>query len=612
MSYILGLSCFYHDSAACIIKDGNIIAALQEERFTRVKQDNSFPIHAIEECLKIANITLKDIEMFCYYEDSKLKFYRVIISHIFNAPKGVVEFSKNLLRYLKLLNIKKFIQAEFLKLGFKLEVNKIFISNHHLSHAASAFFPSPFEESAVLCVDGVGEWATTSIWVGKQNKLEAIEEITFPHSIGLLYSAFTYFCGFKVDSGEYKLMGLAPYGVPKYKEDILREIIKLNDDGTFILNRSYFDFEVGKVMTTKKFEDLFDGTRRLPEEKLTQREMDLAASIQAVLEEIMLVLVKNIQIKTRMKSLCMAGGVALNCVCNGKLLSSGIFDNIWIQPASGDAGTAIGAALAYYYLIKNSKREIDYDDKMQGGYLGNEYNNQQIKNQLDKFGAKFLYMENDDQIISQTANHIKEGKVVGWFQGRMEFGPRALGARSILGDPTDKTMQSIMNLKIKNRESFRPFAPVILNEEASKWFNINTKSPYMLVVAEIREDKKIPKKNIEDLDFFGIEKLKIERSLIPAVTHVDYSARIQTIEKKYNHKFYELVKEFYRITNCPILINTSFNVRGEPIVESPTDAYKCFMRTAMDCLVIGNYILLKSEQPKFNEAEDWTKIYQLD
>jgi carbamoyltransferase len=613
MFYTLGISAFYHDSAAVLLCNDQIIAAFQEERFTRIKQDKSFPINAIKQCLNQSNISFKDINLICYYEDPDKKFNRIIKTYLRNFPKRFLSLAVSLPRYVNNKNIVNIIKKN-LKKEFGIVHQEILLAEHHLSHAASTFYPSPFDEAAILCMDGVGEWATTSAWIGNQVGIEPLWQIDFPHSLGLLYSAFTYFCGFKVDSGEYKLMGLAPYGKPKYEDIILQNLITLHDDATFTLNRKYFDYEVGDSMISPLFEDLFSGKRRLPESKITQREMDMAASIQSITERIVIKLAQRLQQETQQAHLCLAGGVALNCVANGKLLKSKIFEDIWIQPASGDAGGALGSAYIGYHH-KNppvsrmpSKRGRD---KMHGAYLGNEYNDEEIKDILDQHNAKYIHLD-DEQILMKTAQVLQNGNIVGWFQGRMEFGPRALGNRSILGDPRIENMQSRMNLKIKNRESFRPFAPAILEEHVSDWFNLDRKSPYMLLVTEVHDSQKLTETNDLTDVLVGLDQLKIPRSKISAITHIDFSARVQTVSKETNPKFYELLQKFYQLTNCPILINTSFNVRGEPIVEGPFHAYQCFMRTAMDYLIVGNYFLDKKLQPNWIEQCDWREVYALD
>ncbi len=599
MTSILGISAFYHDSAATIIIDGKIIAAAQEERFTRIKHDPSYPHNAIEFVLKYANLKLSEIDQIVFFEKPFLKFERLLETYVAFAPRGFKSFSKAMPIWLKeKLFQKKFLLNELKKhdQNFNNE-EKIYFSDHHLSHAASAFFPSPFEDAIVLTADGVGEWATTTVAVGSNNKLEIKKEIHFPHSLGLLYSAFTYYVGFKVNSGEYKLMGLAPYGKPIFMDNIYK-LIDIKEDGTFRLDQSYFNYATGLTMTNEKFNKLFgQKPRNSKSENLTQFHMDVAASIQKVTEEIMIKLAKSIQKEYKLKNLCLAGGVALNCVANGKILKEKIFENIWIQPAAGDAGGSLGAALALWHIEQNNPRNINKNDCMKGSYLGPDYNQKEIEEALRKVGANFNVLEEDD-IINRTAEDISNGNAVGWFQGRMEFGPRALGSRSILGDPRSPDMQKNLNLKVKYRESFRPFAPSILKEDLSDWFDIYTDSPYMLMVANVNKDKCIPMSEKEE-KMFGLDKLNLKRSQIPAVTHVDYSARIQTVSKETNLKYFKLISKFKEITGCPIIINTSFNVRGEPIVNTPEDAFKCFMGTELDSLVIENcYLNKKDQDPK--------------
>ena len=611
MSHILGISAFYHDSAACLLKDGKIIAAAQEERFTRKKHDPSYPHNSVEFVLNYANIKLSKVDYIVFFEKPFLKFERLLETYVGFAPKGFVSFAKAMPLWIR----EKLFQKNFLfnKLkehdeNYQSDKN-IFFSEHHLSHAASAFFPSPFEEAVILTADGVGEWATTTVAVGKGNTLEILKEIHFPHSLGLLYSAFTYYTGFKVNSGEYKLMGLAPYGKPVY-EDKIKKLIDIKKDGTFRLDQSYFNYATGLTMTNNKFDKLFGQKPRDSEkEEITQFHMDIAASIQKVTEEIMIKLSKSIRLEYNIKNLCLAGGVALNCVANGKILKEKIFNNIWIQPAAGDAGGALGAALALWYIDQGQKRTVNPLDEMQGSYLGNEYKQEEIENQLKSVGANFEIC-NYDSLIDRTSNFLCNGKAIGWFQGRMEFGPRALGARSILGDARSDKMQKNLNLKVKYRESFRPFAPSVLREDLSDWFNINIDSPYMLLVSDINF-KKIIEMTKEQKKLFGIDKLNIKRSEIPAVTHVDYSARIQTVTKKTNKKYYDLISKFKEKTSCPVIVNTSFNVRGEPIVCTPIDAYNCFMGTELDFLVIGNCILDKSLQDP-NKKKDYKKDFKLD
>ena len=611
MSSILGISAFYHDSAACILKDGKIIAAAQEERFTRKKHDPSYPHNAVEFVLRYANLKLSEVDQIVFFEKPFLKFERLLETYVAFAPKGYISFAKAMPLWIK----EKLFQKNFLfnKLkdhdqNYRSDQN-IFFSDHHLSHAASAFFPSPFEEAVVLTADGVGEWATTTIAVGKNNNLDIKKEIHFPHSLGLLYSAFTYYTGFKVNSGEYKLMGLAPYGKPVFEEKI-KKLIDIKEDGTFRLDQTYFNYATGLTMTNKKFDDLFgQKPRNSQDEKITQFHMDIAASIQNVTEEIMIKLARSIRKEYGIKNLCLAGGVALNCVANGKILKEKIFENIWIQPAAGDAGGSLGAALALWYIDQDNKRIVNKTDSMQGSYLGNEFSQAEIEEQLKVVGAKFETF-NYDELIDKTSEYLSKEKAIGWFQGRMEFGPRALGGRSIIGDPRSDKMQKNLNLKVKYRESFRPFAPSVIREDLSEWFDMNVDSPYMLLVANVNSDKKIEMTN-EQKNLFGIEKLNIKRSEIPAVTHVDYSARVQTVTKNTNNRYYDLISKFKEKTGCPVIVNTSFNVRGEPIVNTPTDAFNCFMGTDLDYLVIGNSILDKSKQNP-DLKKDYTKEFELD
>ena len=611
MSSILGISAFFHDSAACILKDGKIIAAAQEERFTRKKHDPNYPHNAIEFVLKYANLKLSEVDKIVFFEKPFLKFERLLETYVAFAPKGFVSFAKAMPIWIKEKLFQKNLLFNKLKKhdqNYKSDHN-IFFSDHHLSHAASAFFPSPFDEAVVLTADGVGEWATTTVAVGKNNELEIKKEIHFPHSLGLLYSAFTYYTGFKVNSGEYKLMGLAPYGNPIY-EDKVKQLLDLKEDGTFRLNQKYFNYATGLTMTNKNFDKLFGQKPRNPKnEKITQFHMDVASSIQKVTEEIMINLVKSIRKEYGIKNLCLAGGVALNCVANGKILKEKIFDNIWIQPAAGDAGGSLGAALALWHIDLGNKRSVDPNDNMKGSYLGPEYNQDEIENDLKIAGANFETL-NYNELIDKTAQLLSNEKAIGWFQGRMEFGPRALGSRSILGDPRSDKMQKNLNLKVKYRESFRPFAPSILREDLSTWFDMNVDSSYMLLVANINSDKKIEMTN-EQKNLFGIDKLNVKRSKIPAVTHVDYSARVQTVTKNINNRYYDLISKFKEKTGCPVIVNTSFNVRGEPIVNTPTDAFNCFMGTELDYLVIGNCILDKSKQDK-SLKKDYIKEFELD
>ena len=611
--YILGISSFYHDSAACLLCDGEIIAAAQEERFSRVKHDPTFPKLAIEYCLKEAKIASNQVDYVVFYEKPFLKFERLLETYLAFAPKGFSSFAKSMPLWVKDKLFQKSLLLKMLKetLGKNIRwEDRLLFSNHHLSHAASAFFASPFNEAAILTLDGVGEWTTTSLAIGKNNSLDVQKEIRFPHSIGLLYSAFTYYLGFKVNSGEYKVMGLAPYGKPVYVDLIKNNLIEIQDDGSFQLDISYFDYCTGLTMTNTKFNDLFGAPPRSPESKLSQRDMDLAASIQRVTEDIVLKLAKNIAKETAQRNLCLAGGVALNCVSNGILLKENIFDNIWIQPASGDAGGALGAALCVHHLMLGKPRKIKASsDKMKGSYLGPAYENEQVILKLKEIGAIFdVYSENDS--IELTAHALVNGKAIGWMSGRMEFGPRALGNRSIIADARSPNMQKILNLKVKYRESFRPFAPSILREDLDKWFDMDIDSPYMLLVSEVLKEKR----NIVDLNeknLFGIDQLNQIRSSIPAVTHIDYTARIQTVHKETNPRYHALISKFKEITNCPVLVNTSFNVRGEPIICSPEDAFKCFMGTELDMLVINNIILKKSNQDSGLKL-DYKKKYELD
>ncbi len=611
MTKILGISAFYHDSAASIIEDGKILAAAQEERFTRKKHDSSYPFNAVEFVLKFTKNKLSEIDSIVFFEKPFLKFERLLETYVAFAPKGFGSFCKAMPIWLREKLFQKKMLIDQLKKhdpNFK-NSEKIFFSDHHLSHAASAFFPSPFEEAIVLTADGVGEWATTTVALGKKNKLEIKKEIHFPHSLGLLYSAFTYYTGFKVNSGEYKLMGLAPYGNPRFVKDIYK-LIDVKDDGTFRLDQSYFNYSTGLTMTNKKFSKLFGNNPRNPKsEDITQFHMDIAASIQQVTEEIMIKLAISIRNEFKVENLCLAGGVALNCVANGKILKKKIFKNIWIQPAAGDAGGALGAALALWYIENNNTRIVNKDDSMQGAFLGPEFSQSQIENELKDLGANFEIL-NEDDLIFKTAKDISEGNAVGWFQGRMEFGPRALGGRSILGDPRSKSMQKNLNLKVKYRESFRPFAPSILKDDLSKWFDMNSDSPYMLIVGNVKAEK-CTDMTEEQKQLFGIEKLNVARSAIPAVTHIDYSSRVQTVNEQTNYKYFNLIAKFKEITGCPILVNTSFNVRGEPIVNSPKDAFNCFMGTELDRLVIGNCYLTKEKQAK-KLLKDYKERFELD
>ncbi len=611
MSSILGISAFYHDSAACILKNGEIIAAAQEERFTRTKHDSSYPKNAVNFVLNYAKLKLSEVDKIVFFEKPFLKFERLLETYVAFAPRGYVSFAKAMPIWIK----EKLFQKNLLfnKLrehdeNFRSDKN-IYFSDHHLSHAASAFFPSPFEEAVVLTADGVGEWATTTIAVGKGNSLEIKKEIHFPHSLGLLYSAFTYYTGFKVNSGEYKLMGLAPYGNPIFESKV-KQLLDIKLDGTFRLDQTYFNYATGLTMTNEKFNNLFGQQPRDPKnEKITQFHMDIAASVQKVTEDIMISLTKSIRKEYGIKNLCLAGGVALNCVANGKILKEKIYDNIWIQPAAGDAGGSLGAALALWHIDQRNKRLVNPKDDMRGSYLGTEFTQEEIEKELKSIGANFETLKYED-LITKTADYLSDEKAIGWFQGRMEFGPRALGARSILGDPRSDKMQKNLNLKVKYRESFRPFAPSVLREDLSEWFDINVDSPYMLFVADIISSKKIEMNN-EQKKLFGIDKLNIKRSEIPAVTHVDYSARVQTVTKETNDRYYDLLVKFKEKTGCPVIVNTSFNVRGEPIVNTPTDAFNCFMGTELDYLVIGNCILNKKKQDP-SLKKDYTKEFELD
>jgi carbamoyltransferase len=655
---ILGISAYYHDSAAALIRDGEIIAAAQEERFSRKKHDARFPKNAIAFCLKEAKIDLRELDRIVFYDKPLVKFERLLETYLAYAPQGFRSFLAAMPIWLKeKLYLKTMLKRDLAAIG-NCKTNKLpslLFTEHHQSHAASAFFPSPFQKAAVLCLDGVGEWATTSVWLGDGNQLTPQWEIDFPHSLGLLYSAFTYYTGFKVNSGEYKLMGLAPYGEPKYVDKILNYLIDLKDDGTFRLNMDYFNYTVGLTMTNKKFDELFEGPPRQAEGKLTQREMDIAASIQVVTEEVVLRLCRTVKKELDVDYLCLAGGVALNCVANGRILREGIFKDIWIQPAAGDAGGALGAALAIWYQYCEQTRTVPDDrplandlkeqrtsaittneeertsvvtknqavatvaksvahltchDQMRGSYLGPRFTDAEILEYLDAVQASYHRLD-DAELMPQLAEILEQGNVVGWFQGRMEFGPRALGGRSIVGDPRSAKMQSVMNLKIKYRESFRPFAPSILAERVADYFEIDHSSPYMLLVAPVKASLRIPM-TAEQEQLFGIEKLNIPRSEIPAVTHVDYSARIQTVHKETNPRYYDLISHFEKRSGCSVLVNTSFNVRGEPIVCTPEDAYRCFMRTEMDYLVLENYLLPKSEQIPWKQDDSWKNEFELD
>ena len=598
MASILGISAFFHDSAAALVIDGEIISAAQEERFSRKKHDPSYPFNAINFVLKNSNLQLSEIDHIVFFEKPFLKFERLLETYLAFAPKGFVSFSMSMPIWLKEKLFQKKLLYEQLQRHDKKfnNIDKISFSEHHFSHAASAFYPSPFNEAAILTLDGVGEWATTTIATGKENNINILKEIHFPHSIGLLYSAFTYYIGFKVNSGEYKVMGLAPYGQPKYKDIILDKLIDLKDDGSFKMNMKYFNYTTGLTMTNKKFSDLFGHDVRNPDkELLTQFHMDIAASIQAVTDEIVLKLISFVSTETKMKNLCMAGGVALNCVSNSKILKKNIFENVWIQPASGDAGGSLGAALAFWYHeLKNNRKVNQRSDDMKGSFLGPFFNNNEVEKSLISLGAQYEEV-NEEEMINKVVHELKNQKIIGWFQGKMEFGPRALGARSIIADPRSEKIQKELNLKIKFRESFRPFAPSILREDLNEWFELDQDSPYMLFVSNVKKNIQIPMKE-QDKKLFGIDKLNIKRSSIPAVTHVDYSARIQTVHQDTNQKYYKLIKKFKETSGCPIIVNTSFNVRGEPMVCTVEDAFNCFMGTKLDVLVCEDFILYKDKQ----------------
>ena len=612
MTKILGISAFYHDSAAAIIEDGKIIAAAQEERFTRKKHDSSYPFHAIQFVLNYSKIKLSEIDNIVFFEKPFLKFERLLETYVAMAPRGFLQFSKAMPAWLREKLFQKKMLFSLLKqhdINFN-DSKKIFFSEHHLSHAASAFYPSPYEKAIILTADGVGEWATTTVAIGDQNKLSIKKEIHFPHSLGLLYSAFTYYTGFKVNSGEYKLMGLAPYGEPKYAELIKKHLIHIKEDGSFRLDQKYFNYTTGFTMTNENFHNLFgQKPRNVKTEKITQFHMDIAASIQIVTEEIMIKICKSLKEEYKISNLCLAGGVALNCVANGKILKEKIFENIWIQPAAGDAGGSLGAALAFWHLELNKDRKFTNNDQMKGSYLGPFYSNEEIQKSLTNLGAKFDVLSDDD-LINKTSDDLANGHAIGWFQGRMEFGPRALGGRSIIGDPRSPNMQKNLNLKVKYRESFRPFAPSVLREDVDKWFELNKDSPYMLIVSDVKKEKQSQMTD-DEKKLFGIEKLNIKRSEIPAVTHVDYSARIQTVHEETNKKYYDLIKKFKEKTNCSVIVNTSFNVRGEPIVNTPEDAFNCFMGTELDNLAIGNCYLIKTEQDN-SLKKDYTDKFELD
>ena len=610
---ILGISAYYHDSAAALVRDGQIVAAAQEERFSRKKQDSRFPVNAVNYSLAFAGLELADVDYLVFYDKPLIKFERLLDTYLAYAPDGFRSFLAAMPVWLKeKLFLKDLLKKELAAVGDCAikELPPLLFTEHHQSHAASAFFPSPFEKAAVLCMDGVGEWATTSVWTGEANSLNPEWEIDFPHSLGLLYSAFTYFTGFKVNSGEYKLMGLAPYGQPKYADLILDKLLSLKEDGSFRMDMRYFNYANGLTMTNRKFDGLFGGPPRKPESPVTQREMDLANSIQVVTEEVVLRLAKTIQQETGADYLCLAGGVALNCVANGRLLREGPFKDIWIQPAAGDAGGALGAALSVWHEYLGNPRTAQESDSMDGSYLGPGFCDDEIRTYLDSVNARYEKLD-DAQLMPRLADILAEENVIGWFQGRMEYGPRALGGRSIIGDPRSQAMQSVMNLKIKYRESFRPFAPSILANHVSDYFDIDRSSPYMLLVAPVKEQRRTPMTE-EQENLFGIEKLNVPRSEIPAITHVDYSARVQTVHKETNPRYYELLEHFEQRTGCPVIVNTSFNVRGEPIVCTPEDAYRCFMRTEMDYLVIEGYLMAKPEQPVWETDDSWKDEFELD
>ena len=606
-TYILGISAFYHDSAACLVRDGVIVAAAQEERFTRKKHDPEFPRHAIDYCLREAGISVHDLHCIGFYDKPLLTFERLLETHLGTAPLGIRLFWKSMVVWIK----KKLWIPQIIQEELQCDVPVLF-GEHHESHAASAFYPSPYEEAAIMTLDGVGEWTTTSYGHGRGAEIHTLAETKFPHSLGLLYSAFTYFTGFKVNSGEYKLMGLAPYGEPKYVQQILDHLIDLKEDGSFKLNTRYFNYISGLTMTSSAMDGLFDGPPRQPESPLTQREMDLARSCQVVTEEVMLRIARQVHKETGSKNLCMAGGVALNCVGNGHILREGPFDNMWIQPAAGDAGGALGVALALWYRYLNNERTVAGDgrDAMQASLLGPAFSDAEIDVFLGENEAVATLLQ-EAELPVRVAEVLAEGKVVGWFQGRMEFGPRALGARSILGDPRSKETQSVMNLKIKFRESFRPFAPSVLREHVHEYFELDADSPYMLQVAPVKKERQIAMSQ-EQQQLFGIEKLNVPRSDLPAITHVDYSARVQTVRREDNARYYDVIKAFQSLTGYPVIVNTSFNVRGEPVVCTPEDAYRCFMRTEMDYLVLGSYLLDKKDQPKWSEETDWREEFELD
>lgn len=611
---IVGISCYYHDSAAALIIDGAVVSAAQEERFTRKKHDASFPKNALQFVLQSSGLSLSDVDYVVFYDKPLVKFDRLVQTYIAHAPQGIGSFIKAMPVWFKeKLFLRRTLKKELIA-AFELknkDLPELLFTEHHQAHASSAFFPSPYEKSAILCIDGVGEWATTTVWLGIENKIEPCWQINFPHSLGLLYSAFTAYAGFRVNSGEYKLMGLSPYGEPKYVDLIYQHLIDAKDDGSFRLNMKYFDFATGSSMTNKAFEDLFGGRARVSESDITQREMDLACSIQVVTEDLVLRMCRTIKERLNVNYLCLAGGVALNCVANGKLKEEKIYDGIWIQPAPGDAGGAIGAALSIWYEYLGNERKPDgKTDSISGAYLGPAFTEQQVVDSLEAAGAVFEKL-NENQLMPEVAGLLAQGNVVGWFQGAMEFGPRALGSRSILGDPRNGEMQTTMNLKIKYRESFRPFAPSVKAESVADWFDFDEASPYMLMVAKVKQNRRIMLSE-EQAKLRGMDKLKVIRSQLPAITHVDYSARLQTVHKETNPKYWQLLDQFEIITGCPVLINTSFNVRGEPIVCTPTDAYRCFMRTEMDYLVIENLLLSKVDQIKKEDDKQWEVEFSLD
>ena len=611
--HILGLSAYYHDSAAALVRDGEIVSASQEERFSRKKHDARFPANAIASCLGQDGIGIGDLEQIVFYDKPLVKFERLLETYLSYAPRGFRSFLAAMPVWLKeKLYLKTTLKRELAALaGCKVsELPPLMFAEHHQSHAASAFYPSPYERAAVMCLDGVGEWATTTVWQGEGNRLEPLWEIDFPHSLGLLYSAFTYYTGFKVNSGEYKLMGLAPYGEPKYVDLILDHLLDLKEDGTFRLDMSYFNYATGLTMTNDRFAKLFGSPARTPETKISQKEMDIARSIQEVTEEVVLRLARTVHRETGNDYLCLAGGVALNCVANGRILREGPFKDIWIQPAAGDAGGALGAALVTWHEYHNQPRQVNGHDTMRGSYLGPRYDDTEITAQLDAMGAVYERLE-DAGLMERLAGILEDEQVVGWFQGRMEFGPRALGGRSIIGDPRSTKMQSVMNLKIKYRESFRPFAPAVLAEDVSEYFELDSTSPYMLIVAPVQEKLRVPM-SAEQQSLFGIEKLNVKRSSIPAITHVDYSARVQTVHEQSNPRFHALLEAFKQRTGCSVVVNTSFNVRGEPIVGTPEDAYRCFMRTEMDYLVVENYLMKKADQPEWKKDDSWMDEFELD